>query len=108
ILQRHPLITFFVLAYSISWLALLALFLGGPLATQFDKEDTPTDPETVVAPAKPKRTRRVGEPKPRTIHHHGGSLGRRIVSSWHGGKRREGVQVRTKQGNQISLRFLLQ
>jgi len=25
----------------------------------------PTDPETVVAPAKPKRTRRVGEPKPK-------------------------------------------
>jgi len=25
----------------------------------------PTDPETVIAPAKPKRTRRVGEPKPK-------------------------------------------
>ena len=34
ILQRHPLITFFILAYGITWLALLALFLGGPLATQ--------------------------------------------------------------------------
>jgi hypothetical protein len=28
LLKRHFLITFFVLAYGISWLALLALFLG--------------------------------------------------------------------------------
>jgi membrane protease YdiL (CAAX protease family) len=37
ILQRHPLITFFVLAYSITWLTLLALLLGGSLATQAEQ-----------------------------------------------------------------------
>jgi uncharacterized protein len=34
ILLRHPLVTFFGVAYAISWLAILALFLGGSLSNQ--------------------------------------------------------------------------
>jgi len=38
---------------------------GTEVASNGKAPSTPTDPETVAAPAKPKRTRRVGEPKPK-------------------------------------------